>query len=178
MKGILIPPCQSFSCATYFFLSNIVNIHSLLVKDSTNFLLDTTRYLRNLIQHRIFWIISMRQNPNPFCISPVLDRFIESTIGLWNSSPMVCESDNNDIIRGFNKNLWTISNKLGTMLSVEQPLASCHYIVITIVFNRPGVAGAVLQSPPSLTDWFIHSFIHSSFSQNIFQTRSIPNRKS
>ena len=41
------------------------------------------------------------------------------------------------------------------------------------VFNRPGVAGAVLQSPLSL----IHLLSRWSFSQNIFQLLSIPNRK-
>ena len=42
------------------------------------------------------------------------------------------------------------------------------------IFNRPGVAGAVLQSPP----WLIHWLSEWSFSPNIFQTLSIPNRKS
>ena len=39
--------------------------------------------------------------------------------------------------------------------------------------NRPGVAGAVLQTPLSLIKWLSHS----SFSLNIFQPLSIPNRK-
>ena len=46
-------------------------------------------------------------------------------------------------------------------------------IEFVIIFYRPGVAGAVLQSPPSLTD----SFIKSSFSSNIFKILSILNRK-
>ena len=41
--------------------------------------------------------------------------------------------------------------------------------------NRPGVAGAVLQSPPLLTDSFIHWVI---LLFKIFKTLSIPNRKS
>ena len=34
------------------------------------------------------------------------------------------------------------------------------------IFNRPGVAGAVIQSPPLLTDWFIDLFSHP-FSPNL-----------
>ena len=43
------------------------------------------------------------------------------------------------------------------------------------MFNRLGVAGAVLQSHPLLTDLLIHE---SSFCSNIFKAMSIPNRKS
>ena len=50
----------------------------------------------------------------------------------------------------------------------------CYSSLFPLFLNRPVVAGAVLQSPPSLTDWFNHS----SFSPNTFQTLSIPNRKS
>ena len=39
-------------------------------------------------------------------------------------------------------------------------------MTVWTLFNRPGVAGAVLQSPPSLINWLIEW----SFSQNIFQT--------
>ena len=42
------------------------------------------------------------------------------------------------------------------------------------MFNRPDVARAVLQSPP----WIIEWLTERSFSSNIFQTLSIPNRKS
>ena len=35
-----------------------------------------------------------------------------------------------------------------------------YIIVIFVVFNRLGVAWAVLQSPPSLINSIIHSFIH------------------
>ena len=82
MKFILIPPFESFSYATYFFLLIIVNIHSLHVKDSTNYVLETTQYLINLIKYTHFGTVSMWQNPNPFCISPAFDRLIKSTIGL------------------------------------------------------------------------------------------------
>ena len=112
------------------FLSIVVNMHLLFVQGSTNYLLETTHNLINLIKHRHFVIFSMWQHPNSFCISSVLDWIIEITIGLWNSSLIVCESDMNDTIQGLNKNVWTISNKIGTMLSVEQPLA----FGITIVF--------------------------------------------
>ena len=49
------------------------------------------------------------------------------------------------------------------------PAISC-YSQPVLVINRPGVAGAVLHSPPSLGYW--------PFSSNIFQALSIPNRKS
>ena len=38
------------------------------------------------------------------------------------------------------------------LIAAENPL----YLCPQVIFNRPGVAGAVLQSPPS----FIHSLIH------------------
>ena len=45
----------------------------------------------------------------------------------------------------------------------------------SLLINRPGVTGAVLQSPPLLTDSFIHWVI---LLFKIFKTLSIPNRKS
>ena len=42
------------------------------------------------------------------------------------------------------------------------------------VINRPGVAGAVLQSPPLLINWLIDS----SFSPNMFNTLLFPNHQS
>ena len=53
----------------------------------------------------------------------------------------------------------TMSHATCHMAWVESHI-SCH------VIYRPGIAGAVLQSPPSLTDSFIDSLIHSSFSQS------------
>ena len=43
-----------------------------------------------------------------------------------------------------------------------------------IFFNRPNIAGAVLQSPSLLNNWWGQW----SFSQNIFQTHSVSNWKS
>ena len=48
------------------------------------------------------------------------------------------------------------------------------FLKVFLVFNRPVVARAVLQSPP----WFINSLTLWSFNQNIFQVLSIPNQKS
>ena len=46
-------------------------------------------------------------------------------------------------------------------------------------FNRPGVAGAVLQSPPWLINLLIHSLTHSVMvCGNIFKVLSIQNYKS
>ena len=52
---------------------------------------------------------------------------------------------------------------------VEVSLTVLHYVHSNkyyIIINRPGVARAVLQSPPS----FIHWLIEQSFCLNIFQT--------
>ena len=47
-----------------------------------------------------------------------------------------------------------------------------HFIHQHIVFNRPGVAGAVLQSPPSLIktlikSWFVEIYSKYCYSQTI-----------
>ena len=62
------------------------------------------------------------------------------------------------------------------VLAVFAVLAKLAVIAVltVLIFTRPGVAGAILQSPLSLTD----SLTHSSFSQNIFKTLFILNRKS
>ena len=44
-----------------------------------------------------------------------------------------------------------------------------------IIVNRPGVAGAILQSSLSLTDSFIHSFIEWSFSSESLGKFQLPN---
>ena len=44
-------------------------------------------------------------------------------------------------------------------------VSRCYLVVLPNIFNRPCVAGAVLQSPPVLINWFIKW----SFSSNIFQ---------
>ena len=49
-----------------------------------------------------------------------------------------------------------------------------HRAKLLQLFNRPGVAGAVLQSPPSLIDSFVNRVI---ILFRIFKTLSIPNRK-
>ena len=46
------------------------------------------------------------------------------------------------------------------------------------IFNRPGLAGAVLQSPSSFINSLIHWLIKRSFGSNTFQTLPILNRKS
>ena len=51
--------------------------------------------------------------------------------------------------------------------------ASNHHDYFYILFNKPGVAGAVLQTPLS----FIYWLTHSSF-EIIFKTPSLPNCKS
>ena len=47
-------------------------------------------------------------------------------------------------------------NHFMTTLFVGQPWLCWVCKILSICVNRPGVAGAILQSPPS----FIHSFIH------------------
>ena len=34
----------------------------------------------------------------------------------------------------------------------------CHNLMSLAIMNRPGIAGAVLQSPPWLADWLIDSY--------------------
>ena len=53
--------------------------------------------------------------------------------------------------------------------------SSYHNHIISNLINRPGVAGAVLQTPLLLTDWLIQSAI---LCENIFKSPSLPNRKS
>ena len=56
-------------------------------------------------------------------------------------------------------------------------LGSHHALTCFEVFNRPGVAGAVLQTPLSLTDWIINSLTHSlthplwKYLQNTFTSK-------
>ena len=67
----------------------------------------------------------------------------------------------------------TLQNILKEKLHIDQKYLKEEYEIF-FYKNRPGVAGAVLQSPLSL----IHSLFNQSFSSNVFQTLSIPNRKS
>ena len=46
--------------------------------------------------------------------------------------------------------------------------------LVSYLINRPGVAGAVLQTPPLLIDRLIRSLI---LCENIFKTPSVPNRE-
>ena len=51
----------------------------------------------------------------------------------------------------------------------------CWILKFDSVFNRPGVAGAVLQSPPLVTDWFIDLLSHHfpPYLQTIITTKPL-----
>ena len=76
-------------------------------------------------------------------------------------------------------NTFTIHNLVSACLQINEnrmvgPTSlsiTFHVQDMTVVINRPGVAGAVLQSPPSLTDYLSHPLVQISSEHCQSQTR-------